>query len=134
MAQVKKRLPRFETEGAILWAEEGYNDFGYKRVMVKTNPPQFLDKKFSGDDLKLVKEAFKESKDQDGTVIQGENIAFMAIHEKWTKGNEQEVVGNNCYLEYNIKVNPSKKEPKKKFVNMLIKKVEVLQEEDENAA
>ena len=134
MAQVKQRLPRFETEGAILWAEEGYNQYGYKRVMVKTNPPQFLNKKFSGDDLKLVKEAYKESKDQDGKVVEGENIVFMAIHEKWTKGNEQEVVGNNCYLEYNIKVNPSKKDPEKKFVNMLIKKVEVLQEEDTNAA
>ena len=128
MAQVKKKLPRFETEGAVVWSADGFNKQGYKSVLVKTQMPQFLDKKFSGEDLELVKKAFepREGYEEPG--------AFMAIHNKWTKGHEQEVLHSDCYIEYTIRVAPGKKDPSIKYVNMLIKKIEVLQKEEEDAA
>lgn len=125
----KKAAPRFEAEGTILWEKpEGYNQYGYKDVLVKIDAPQFLDKKFGPEDAKLIKEAFKP-----GQETPEETVAFMSVHEKYTKGAELEPLGKKVYLEYTIKVNPSKKDPSKKYVNMYLKKLEVLQESEEAA-
>lgn len=126
----KKAAPRFEAEGVVLWEKpSGYNQYGYKDILVQVQAPPFLDKKFSAEDAKLIKAAFKEGQeDKEATV------AFMSIHEKYTKGAELEPVGKKSYLEYTIKVNPSKKDPEKKYVNMYVKKLEVIQEEHEEAA
>ena len=130
MAQTKKRLPRFEAEGAVIWEAGSYNKHGYKSVIVKTDPPKFLDKKFSKDEVEIIKKAFEPQEGYE------DPAAFMAIHEKWTKGNDQEVLHQDCYLEYTIRIAPGKgNNSDKKYVNMLIKKIEVLQkEEEENAA
>ena len=125
----KKAAPKFEGEGTVVWQTEGFNDWGYKEVLVKIEPPKYLDKKFSGDDLKVIKESYKPDRDDDTS-----HVVYMSIHNKRTVGADQEPVGKKVYLEYSIVVNASKKDPSQKFANKYIRKLEVLQSDDEAEA
>ena len=126
----KKAAPKFEGEGTVIWeSDEGFNKWGYKDILVKINPPKFLDKKFSGDDLKLIKDSYKPAKEDEGA-----HVVYMSVHNKRTEGHEQEPVGKAVYLEYSIVINTSKKDPSKKFANKYVRKLEVLQSDDEAEA
>ena len=148
----KKALPKFEAEGVVLWEKPEYNNYGYKDVLVQVDVPNFLNKKFPNvEHLKYIKHAFKPGEDEPE-----KTVTFMSMNEKWTKGSDLEPVGKQVYVKFTIKVNVNKKyDPQaetvfmdnskkrsddnkdinpKYYVNMYLKEIDVLQDEDEAAA
>lgn len=123
----KKAAPKFEGEGTVVWAADEFNQWGFREVLVKIDPPKYLDKKFSADDVKVILSDDSYRPDREDPDAK---LAYMSIHKKRTVGSDQEPVGKKVYLEYSIVVNASKKDPSRKFANKYIRKIEVLQEDD----
>ena len=127
------------TEALVIWEGEP-NAWHFKSIGVKMQPPGDLLAQFKGEELKLVKEKFLESKPTDASKNYDDAdvpVAYFSLSTEGarygaTPGSEQTLTGKKCFIKYFAEIKPGTgKHAGKTFCNFRIREVEVLQSTDE---
>ena len=140
MSKARKTHPTYETESFVIWEGE-VSEYGFKSIGVKMNPPEFLNRQFTGKDLELVLEKFNDPKPQEGKELEDDTkILYMSMPTDKSKfggakGSDQNVGLHECYIKYQIQVKDGKgKHAGRRFANFVVKEIEVLQKDEEPEA